>query len=55
VSLKKYKYQGKAAVVTVNSKEETSHDFWLDFFQEFNLGTKKKMEQELSPKCEDTI
>jgi hypothetical protein len=29
-------------VLTVNSKEETSYDFWLDFFQEFGLGTKKR-------------
>jgi hypothetical protein len=53
VSLKKHKYQGKAVEVTVNSKEETSYDFWLDFFQEF--GRKKKKKQEVSPKCEDTV
>jgi hypothetical protein len=34
VSLKKYKSQGKAVEVTVNSKEE---DFCLDFVQEFSL------------------
>ncbi len=31
VSLKKYKSQGKAVEVTVNSKEENSEDFCLDF------------------------
>jgi hypothetical protein len=35
VSLKKS--QGKAVEVTVNSKEENSEDFCLDFFQEFDL------------------
>ncbi len=35
VSLKKYKYQGKAIELTVNSKEENSQDFCLDFVQEF--------------------
>jgi hypothetical protein len=30
--------QGKAVEVTVNSKEENSEDFCLDFVQEFSLG-----------------
>ncbi len=34
VSQKKYKSQGKAVELTVNSKEE---NFWLDFIQEFGL------------------
>ncbi len=33
----KFKSQGKAAEVTVNSKEENSGDFCLDFFQVFGL------------------
>jgi hypothetical protein len=37
VSLKKCKSQGKAVEVTVNSKEENSYDFCLDFVQEFGL------------------
>ncbi len=37
VSLKKYKSQGKADEMTVNSKEENSVDFCLDFAQEFGL------------------
>ncbi len=37
VSLKKLKSQGKAVAVIVNSKEENSYDFCLDFFQEFGL------------------
>jgi len=37
VSLKKYKFQGKAVEVTVNSREENSEDFCLDFVQEFGL------------------
>jgi hypothetical protein len=39
VSLKKLKSQGKAVDVTVNSKEENSYDFCLDFVQEFSLRT----------------
>jgi hypothetical protein len=39
VSLKKYKSQGKAVEVTVNSKDENSQDFCLDFIQEFGLWT----------------
>ncbi len=35
--MKKYKSQGKAVEVTVNSKEENSEDFCLDFVQEFGL------------------
>jgi hypothetical protein len=36
--LKKYKSQSKAVVeVTVNSKEENSSDFRLNFVQEFGL------------------
>jgi hypothetical protein len=31
VSLRKYKSQGKAVEVTVNTKEENSIDFCLDF------------------------
>jgi hypothetical protein len=39
VSLKKYKSQGKTVEVTVNSKEENSKDFCLDFVREFGLWT----------------
>jgi hypothetical protein len=39
VSLKKYKSQGKAVEVTVNSKEENPYDFCLDYVQEFGLCT----------------
>jgi hypothetical protein len=42
VSLKKLKSQGKAVEVTVNSKEENSYDFCLDFAQEFGLMTREK-------------
>jgi hypothetical protein len=41
VSLKKYKYHGKALEVTVNSKEENSSDFCLDFVQEFYFDLKR--------------
>jgi hypothetical protein len=37
VTLKKYKSQGKAVKVAVNSKEENSEDFRLHFAQEFGL------------------
>ncbi len=37
MSLKKWKSQGKAIEVTVNSKEENSEDFCLDFVKEFGL------------------
>ncbi len=37
MSLKKYKSQGKAVEVTVNSKEKNFQDFCLDFLQEFGL------------------
>ncbi len=37
VSLKKYKSLGKVVRVTVNSMEEISYDFCLDFVQEFGL------------------
>jgi hypothetical protein len=37
VSLKKNKSQGRAVDETVNSKEENSKDFCLDFVQEFGL------------------
>jgi hypothetical protein len=37
--LKKYKSQGKAVEVTVNSKEENSYNFCLDYVQEFGLCT----------------
>jgi hypothetical protein len=33
----KYKSQGKAVEVTVNSKEKNSSDFCLDFVKEFDL------------------
>jgi hypothetical protein len=33
------KSQVKAVEVTVNSKDENSEDFYLDFFLEFGLGT----------------
>jgi hypothetical protein len=39
VSLKKLKSQGKSVEVTLNSKEENSQDFCLDFVQEFSLRT----------------
>jgi hypothetical protein len=39
VSLKKSKSQDKAVEVAVNSKEENSQDFCLDFVQEFGLWT----------------
>jgi hypothetical protein len=39
VSLKKYKSQGKAGEVIVNSKEENSQDLCQDFVQEFDLRT----------------
>jgi hypothetical protein len=42
MSLKKYKSQGKAVKVTVNSKEENSSDFCLDFVQEFCLCSVQK-------------
>ncbi len=38
MSLKKEKSQGNAVEVTVNSKEENSEDFCLDFVPEFGLG-----------------
>jgi hypothetical protein len=41
VSLKKYKSQGKDGEVTVNSKEENSYDFCLDYVQEVSLRTVK--------------
>jgi len=37
VSLKKYKSQNTAIEVTMNSKEENSKDFCLDFVQEFGV------------------
>jgi hypothetical protein len=37
--LENYKSQGKAVGLTLNSKEENSSDFCLDFFQEFGLWT----------------
>jgi hypothetical protein len=36
-SLKKWKSEGKAVKVTMNSKEENSQDFCLDFVQEFSF------------------
>ncbi len=36
-SLEKYKSQGKAEELTVNSKEENSYNFCMDFVQEFGL------------------
>ncbi len=39
MTLKKYKSQGKAVKVAVNSKEENSEDFRLHFAQEFGLST----------------
>jgi hypothetical protein len=39
VILKKYKSQGKAEEVTVNSKDENTSDFCLDFVQELRLST----------------
>ncbi len=37
--MKKYKSQGKVVDVSVNSKEENSLEFFLDFVQEFGLCT----------------
>ncbi len=37
MSLKKYNSQGKAVEVTVNSKEENSKEFCLEFDQEISL------------------
>jgi hypothetical protein len=37
VSLKKEKPQGKPVELTVNTKEENSYYFYLDFGQEFGL------------------
>jgi hypothetical protein len=39
VSLKKYKSQGKAVEVIVNSKDENSEYFCLDFIEGFGLST----------------
>ncbi len=39
LTLKKYKSQGIAVEVTVNSKEENSDHFCLDYVQEFGLCT----------------
>ncbi len=36
--MKKYKSQGKAIELIVNSKEEITEYFCLDFTQEFGLG-----------------
>ncbi len=43
MSLKKYKFQGKAVEATVNSKEENTEDFCLDFVQEFGLCKEEKL------------
>jgi hypothetical protein len=37
MSLDEKKSQGKAVEITVNSKEENSEDFCLNFVQEFDL------------------
>jgi hypothetical protein len=37
MSLKKYKFQGKAVEMTVNSKMENPQDFRLDFVKEFGI------------------
>ncbi len=47
---KNKKSQGKAVQVTVNSKEENSKDFCLDFLQEFDLNLGVKTEQNLAVK-----
>ncbi len=39
MSFKKFKAQGKTVEVTLNSTEENSEDFCLDFVQEFGLCT----------------
>ncbi len=39
MSLKKYKSQGKAVEVIVNSKDENSEYFCLDFIEGFGLST----------------
>ncbi len=46
--MKKYKSQCKAVEVTLNSKEENSEEFYLDFVQEFAL----RIEQELEIYCD---
>ncbi len=48
MSLKKQKSQGKAIEVIVNSKEENSSDFCLDFVQEFGLWAKSSLKLGLS-------
>ncbi len=46
MTLKIYESQGKAVEATVNSKEENSYNFCLDFVQEFGLGL-----ESLPPQC----
>jgi hypothetical protein len=46
--LKKYKFQGKAVEVTVNSKEENSSDYCLGFVQDSALG---QVTQKWHTKC----
>jgi hypothetical protein len=43
VSLKKYKFQGKAVEATVSSKEQNTQDFCLNFVQEFGLCKEEKL------------
>ncbi len=40
---KKYKSIGKAVEVTLNSKEENSEDFCLDFVQEFSIRSERRV------------
>ncbi len=44
--MEKYTSQGKPIEVTVNSKEENSQDFCLDFVQEFGLCNKVSRQRE---------
>ncbi len=58
MSLKKYKSQGKTVEVTVNSKEENSSNFCLDFVQEFGFGSVSRLiqvdENKWENSCRDT-
>jgi hypothetical protein len=55
VNWKKNKSQGKAVELTVNSKEENSEDFCLDFVQEFGLWTGNRSEAKERPYLHECI
>jgi hypothetical protein len=55
MSFKKYKSQGKAVQVTVNSKEENSLDFCLDFVQEFGLNTCEEEPTQMPAQCKENL